>query len=116
MPREAYLLTTEPVILEALVLAAAQVDDQLGLRALYGGAALQLIGPDDQAVLTIDNSRLLMDTIDAERVTRGLEMPGAEAWWTEATMPWGSGGDPGVAVVEGLARICGGRLRVEDGT
>ena len=31
-------------------------------------------------------------------------------------MPWGSAGDPGVAVVEGLARICGGRLRIEDGT
>ena len=116
MPRELYLLTAQPVILEALVAAAAEVDEQLGLRALYGGAAAQLVDGDDRAVLTIESSRLLQDSFDAGRVTRGLELPDAEVWWTEASALWGAEGDRGVSVMHGLARICGGRLRVEDGT
>jgi hypothetical protein len=41
MPRELYLVTPAPVSIESFVAAAAVVDDQLGVRALYGGAALQ---------------------------------------------------------------------------
>jgi hypothetical protein len=116
VPRELYLVTAQPVILEALVAAAAEVDEGLGIRALYGGAAAQLVASDDQAVLTIDSSRLLEDSFDAGRVTEGLEVPDGPLWWTEASAPWGSAGDPGVAVMRGLARICGGRLKIEDGT
>ena len=116
MPRELYLVTAQPVILEALVAAAAGVDEQLGLRALYGGAAAQLVDRDAQAVLTIESSRLLEDGFDASRVTRGLELSDGEIWWTEASAPWSSEGDRGVAVMRGLARICDGRLRIEDGT
>jgi hypothetical protein len=116
MPRELYLVTPEPVSIEAVIAAAAEVDDQLLLRGLYGGAALQLVGADDRAVLTIENSRRLADPFDARRVTRGLELSEAEVWWTEATAPWGAVGDPGVAVVQGVARVLGGQLRVEDGT
>lgn len=116
MPRELYLLTSEPVQFAALVAAAAEVDDSLLLRGLYGGAALQLVGADERAVLTIENSRLLADPFDARRVTRGLDLGAAEVWWTEAVAPWGAGGDPGVAVVRGLARLLGGQVRVEDGT
>jgi hypothetical protein len=116
MPRELYLVTSEPVSIEVVIAAAAEVDDQLLLRGLYGGAALQLVGADDRAVLTIENSRRLADPFDARRVTRGLELADAEVWWTEATARWGTGGDPGVAVVRGIARLLGGQLRVEDGT
>jgi hypothetical protein len=115
MPRELYLLTPEPVQLEALVAAAAGVDDSLLLRGLYSGAALQLVGADDRAVLTIENSRLLADPFDARRVTRGLDAGEGEMWWTEAVVPWGAAGDPGVAVVDGVARLLRGQLRVEDG-
>ena len=61
MPRELYLVTPAPVSIESLVAAAAVVDDQLGVRALYGGAALQLVDDADVAVLTIENPRLLQD-------------------------------------------------------
>ena len=50
-----------PVNIESLVAAAAVVDDQLGVRALYGGAALQLVDDAEVAVLTIENSRLLQN-------------------------------------------------------
>ena len=115
MPRELYLLTPAPVQFDTLVAAAAEVDDSLLLRGLYGGAAVQLVGADDQAVLTIENSRLLADPFDARRVTRGLDVSEAEVWWTEAVVPWGAAGDPGVAVAKGVARLLGGQLRVEDG-
>ena len=48
-----------PLKIEAWSRAAAVVDDQLGVRALYGGAALNLVDGADVAVLTIENSRLL---------------------------------------------------------
>jgi hypothetical protein len=115
MPRELYLVTPQPVQFEALVAAAAQVDDSLLVRGLYGGAALQLVGAEDQAVLTLENSRLLADPFDARRVTPGLDVSGSEVWWTEAVVPWGAAADSGVAVIEGLARLLGGQLRVQDG-
>jgi hypothetical protein len=117
MPREVYLLTPEAVTFEVLVRAAAEVDQSLGLRGLYGGTALQLVGPDDRAVLTCEGSRPLADLADAGRVTRGLELTSTdEVWWTEAFVPWGPVGDPGVAVMAGVARRLGGQLKVEDGT
>jgi hypothetical protein len=116
MPRELYLITPAPVNIESLVVAAAVVDDQLGVRALYGGAALQLVDGADNAVLTIENSRLLQDPLDAALLTAGLDLGSGEAWWTEAVAPWGADGEPGVEVAAGIARVLGGKLRVEDGT
>jgi hypothetical protein len=116
MPRELYLVTPTPMNIEALVAAAAVVDDQLGMRALYGGAALQLVDDNDVAVLTIENSRLLQDSLDAKILTSGLDLGGGELWWTEAVCPWGASGEPGVAVAAGIARVLGGQLKVEDGT
>ena len=116
MPRELYLVTPTPVSVESLVAAAAVVDDQLGVRALYGGAVLQLVDHADVAVLTIENSRLLQDGIDAAAVTSRLDLGNGEIWWTEAVAPWGSDGEVGVQVATGIARVLGGQLRVEDGT
>ena len=116
MPRELYLVTPTPVNIEALVAAAAVVDDQLAMRALYGGVALQLVDDNDMAVLTIENSRLLQDSLDAGLMTFGLDLGGSGLWWTEAVCPWGASGEPGVEVACGIARVLGGQLRVEDGT
>lgn len=116
MPRELYLVTPAPVNIESLVAASAVVDDQLGVRALYGGAALQLVDDAEVAVLTIENSRLLQDPVDASLVTTGLHFSAGEVWWTEAVTPWGSDGQAGVEVAAGIARVLGGQLRVEDGT
>jgi hypothetical protein len=118
MPRELYLVSPRPVIIEAFVLAAARVDDQLAMRAIYGGAALQLVDEAEVAVLTLENSRLLVDASDAARCAPGLvwgAVPHQDVWWTESTAPWDAAGDPGVAVLRELAEILDGQLRVEDG-
>lgn len=116
MPRELYFVTPTPVSVESLVAAAAVIDDQLGMRALYGGAALQLVDHADVAVLTIENSRLLQDGIDTAAVMSRLDLGDGEIWWTEAVAPWGSDGEVGVQVAKGIARVLDGQLRVEDGT
>jgi hypothetical protein len=116
MPRELYLVTPTPVTIESLVAAAAVVDDQLGVRALYGGAALQLIDHSGAAVLTLENSRFLQDDLDARALTAGFDLGDAEIWWTEAVAPWGSDGEAGVRVATGIARVLDGQLHVEDGT
>ena len=116
MPRELYLLTPTPVSIESLVVAAAVVDDQLGLRALYGGAAFQLVDHADVAVLTVENSRLLQDGIDAAAVISGFDLGEGDVWWTEAIAPWGADGEAGVQVATGISRLLGGQLRVADGT
>jgi hypothetical protein len=116
MPRELFLVTPTPVSVESLVAAAAMVDDQLGLRALYGGSAFQLVDHADVAVLTLENSRLLQDGIDAAAVISRFDLGDCDVWWTEAVAPWGSDGEVGVQVATGIARVLGGQLRVEDGT
>lgn len=116
MPREIYLLTEGAVTFEAVVRAAAEVDETLGLRQLYGGSALQLVGDEGRAVLTCWTSRRLADGSDVQRVTRGLDTLDGTVWWTEAQAPWGPAGDPGVAVAIGVAARLGGQIKVEDGT
>jgi len=115
MPREIYVITPRSVTLEDLVAAGIAIDGSLGLRTLFEGAALQLVNADGVAVVTIDNSRLLEATDDAARVTRGLSIPPAGSWWTEAVAPWGSAGAAGVAVVERLALNLGGNFHIEEG-
>jgi hypothetical protein len=118
MPREIYVLTSGPVTFEAVVRAAAEVDETLGLRRLdlAGESALQLVGDDGRAVLTCWTSRRLAEGSDVQRVTRGLDLPDGTVWWTEAQAPWGRAGDAGVAVAIGVAALLGGRVKVEDGT
>jgi hypothetical protein len=122
MPREIYLLSSEPVTMPALVAAGSEVDDQLAVRALYAGAAWQLVDEADAAVMTIEGSRLLADPSDIGRVSRGFEADlgalreaGAGTWWTEIFVPWGPTGDPGVRIARNLGRLLTGRVRVEDG-
>jgi hypothetical protein len=118
MPREIYVLTAGPVTSEAVLRAAAEVDETLGLRRLQlsAGSALQLVGDDGRAVLTCWDSRRLADGSDVQRVTRGLDLPDGSVWWTEAQAPWGRAGEAGVAVAIGVVTRLGGRIKVEDGT
>jgi hypothetical protein len=115
MPREVYLVTPTPVTLEALVRAAAEVDEQLALVALYGGQVLQLLDQADDAVLSIGSSRLLADSFDAGWIAPQLRLPSGPVWWTEASAPWGAAGQPGVVIAERLAARLAGVVQVEDG-
>jgi hypothetical protein len=114
MPREIYLVSREPLTLEALVAAGVQVDGELVPRGLFDGNATQLLDLDDVAVLTVENSRLLQDTADLERIVGPLPLTG-DAWWTEATAPWGPAGETGVRIAYVLGELLGARVQVEEG-
>jgi hypothetical protein len=122
MPREIFLLSSEPVTLPALVAAGAEVDDQLAVRTLYAGATWQLVDTSDVAVLTIEGSRLVANPADVARMTRGfeadieaLQVDAAGTWWTELFAPWGAVGDCGVRIARNLGRVLHGSVRIEDG-
>jgi len=114
MPREIYLVSRDPMTLPVLVEAAVGVEGSLVPRLINGGAAIQLVDLADVAVLTLDTSRLIRDTVDLERITGPLPTAG-EVWWTEATAPWTPAGETGVAVARALASLLQARCTVEDG-
>jgi hypothetical protein len=116
MPRDIHLAAPRPVSLRDLVAAGAEVDGSLAVRALLGGTVLQLVDETDVAILTIENSRRLLDPADALRIAPALAIPNEELWWTEAIAPWGAAGTRGVAVAEALTRVLGGAMVVEDGS
>lgn len=114
MPREMYLVSTEPMTMPALVAAAVTVDGQLVPRVLFDGAAIQLVDTDDVAVVTLELSRLIEEPHQLERIVGELPLTGA-AWWTEATAPWGRAGEAGVRVVRALGEQLGARVVIEEG-
>jgi hypothetical protein len=115
MPREIYLVSTEPMTMAALVEAAVAVDGQLVPRVLFDGAAIQLVDVDDVAVITLELSRRIEDPYQLELLVGRLPLTGA-VWWTEATAPWGRAGEAGVRVARELGDRLGARVSVEDGT
>lgn len=116
MPRELYLISTEPVTTEALVEAAVTVDGGLVPRTLLEGWAVQLVDAADVAVVTVERSRQVDDAFAVERII-GRQLPvSGKVWWTEATAPWGDSGEPGVAIISAVAEGLRGWLVVEDGT
>ena len=116
MPRDIHIASPRPLGLDDLVAAGAEVDATLAVRGLMKGSVIQLVNAEDTAVLTIENSRQLLDTADASRIAPAITLPEPDVWWTEATAPWGVAGLAGVAISEALARILGGSLVVEDGS
>ncbi len=114
MPREMYLVSTEPMTMAALVEAAAAVDGQLVPRVLWGGAAIQLVDTADVAVVTVEASRQVEVPYGVELMVGRLPLTGP-VWWTEATAPWGPAGAAGVRIVRGLGDRLGARVQVEEG-
>lgn len=111
MPREFSLVTAAPVDLPAIVTAAATVDATLAVRALASGQVVQLVDTQDEAVLTIQGSRLIERADDIQRLSAGLAEgagPG-ERYWSEAFAPWTPAGERASAIVGELARTLGGR-------
>jgi len=114
MPREMYLVSTEPMTMPALVEAATAVDGQLVPRVLFEGAAIQLVDTADVAVITLELSRLIEDPCQLELMVGRLPLTGA-VWWIEASAPWGPAGEIGVRIARELGERLGARVQVEEG-
>ena len=114
MPRDMFLVSTEPMTMPALVEAAVAVDGLLVPRVLFDGGAIQLVDTDDVAVITLELSRRIADPYQVELLVGRLPLTGS-VWWTEATAPWGPAGEAGVRVGRELAERLGARITIEDG-
>ena len=80
MPREYRMVSLEPVDLDAVVTAARDLDPGLRPRLLFDGWAVQLLGDQDVAVLTVEASRRLDDLQQAEQLVGPLPITGP-VWW-----------------------------------
>jgi hypothetical protein len=114
MPRDAVLLSPTGVNLEAVLRAAAAVDEQLQVRSLYDGAALQLFGADGQAVITVQHSTLIANAHEIERLLPSAPAVHTPLWWSEVYIPWRSDGQPGLDILYRLAVHLGATLVLED--
>lgn len=84
MSAEWVILTREHVDAVAVLTGAAAVDPSIGVRQLWDGDALQLVGSDGTVLLTLVQSRRLESATDAERLLgRSLSGAGDPLWWTE---------------------------------
>lgn len=118
MPREYRMLSAAPVDLTVVMTAARQLDPGLRPRLLFGGWAVQLVDDQEIAVLTVEASRLLDDSYQAEQLlgSSTAAPDGAEPlWWTEASAPWGGYGEPGSRLARAIAESVGARFVAEEG-
>lgn len=128
MPRELTLVTPVPITLEALVLSAQALDPTLRIRQAEGGALIQLVDDADAAVVlslqqpstlqvTSEIDRLLPEGSVTATIRAAIHQAAerTEAAWTEAFAPFGTRGELGVAVAQGLAEGLGGTCVVQDG-
>lgn len=112
VPREAYLTAGRALALEDLAGAAVQVDVTFRIRD--GGAFWQVVGLDDEAVLTVDVARRVDDGRLVAPFT-GRAGGSGGVWFVEATVPWAASADAGVSVVRLLAIALDATLVLQDG-
>jgi hypothetical protein len=122
MPRDAYILRSEPVTLPDLIEAAATVDDSLTMRTLYGGVAVQFVAAQvggNEAVLTIQSGRMLRNGDEIARLVPSAGVVDGPVWFAEAFVPW-ENGEIGAALLEAIRVELGATVLnptiVEDGS
>jgi len=120
VPREIYLLSADPITVAQVAVAGVEIDPDLVLRGIANGNATQLLDAEDEAVLTIENSRKLADPADAltllpQQPRRLGALEPGECWWTQAVAPWSRRGTIGTRITTRLAELLNARLWIEDG-
>lgn len=109
MPRALVIVSRRPVDLADHLMAAADVDPNLGLRTIWNGGATQICSADGAAHLTVLRTKGFDVLDDVERLL-GTHFPADHAFWTELYAPLGTAGDRGLAVAQALAAAVGGDL------
>lgn len=116
MPRSSVILSGAPVDAAVVARAAEEVWRDLAdpdtpafeLRPLDDGAALQVVATDIP-VMTVLRPRLLPAADELSRVLPGEVAPDDAKWWGETYTPWEPAGRIGLAVVDVIATLVGGR-------
>lgn len=129
MPREITVLAPRPVTDRDVLEAAVAVDDTLLPIATRQGAMLQLLLPDGELALTVQQPSLLRAPDEIGRLLPGVEVsaavqeaalravtdPAAGPVWIEALAPWTPAGLTGVRICQALADAVGGTCVAQEG-
>lgn len=115
MPRDAYILHSEPVTIPDLIRVGATVDPELTMRTLYEGVAVQFVDADYRSVLTVQAGRMLRDGSEIARLVPSAPAFSGETWFSEAFVPWDDA-EVGLAILAAVATTLGATVIIEDGS
>lgn len=115
MPREIVLLSPTAPDLHALLSAGAEIDPELGLRTIGGGAVHQICDADERAVLSVLQPRRVENHDEVARLLPDAPPIRVGVWWVDLLAPWGERGDIGVRIASALAARLGAVCVVQDG-
>ncbi|MCU1528451.1 MAG: hypothetical protein JWP75_2214 [Frondihabitans sp.] len=103
MPREITILSQTPHDLYGLAAAAEGIVGASGVREIDGGAAVQVLSPTGESLLTVYPARLLTTEGEVERLLPNAPVVNLPTYWSDAVAPWGTVGDAGVSIALRLA-------------
>ena len=113
MPRDAYLVSREPITLPDIVRAGAQRFPDHTARTLEDGVATQIVDAEYRAVLTVLQGRSLPDGDEVARLVPRAPAQAGPVWLTQAFVPW-TDAEPGLAILSDLALAADAVLVIED--
>ncbi|SEM65856.1 hypothetical protein E3O25_14655 [Cryobacterium sp. TMT1-3] len=109
MPRELVIISRRPVDLADHLVAAVEIDPNLGLRTVWNGGGTQVCAVDGTALLTVLRTKGFDVADDVERLL-GASLAADQVFWTELYAPRGPAGAVGTTIAQALAATVGGTL------
>lgn len=111
MTRELVIVSPRPIDLADHLMAAVEVDANLGLRAIWSGGGTQVCSPDGLALVTVLRTKGFDVADDVERLL-GARLADKHVFWTELYAPRGAAGELGERVARALVGVVEGELFV----
>ncbi|MDJ0350040.1 hypothetical protein [Cryobacterium sp. PH29-G1] len=111
MSHELVILSPRPIDLADHLMAAVDIDPNLGVRTVWSGGGTQVCSADGTALVTVLATKGFDVADDVERLL-GVRPDVAHAFWTELYAPRGAPGELGERIARALAGVVEGELFV----
>lgn len=111
MSRELVILSPRPIDLADHLMAAVEIDPNLGVRTVWSGGGTQVCSADGTALVTVLATKGFDVADDVERLL-GVRLAAGQVFWTELYAPRGASGEPGEAIARAIAGLVEGELFV----
>jgi len=111
MSRELVIVSPRPIDLADHLMAAVEIDPNLGLRSVWSGGGTQVCSADGTALVTVLTTKGFDVADDVERLL-GVSLGAEQVFWTELYAPRGAEGELGERIARALAGVVEGELFV----
>ncbi|KGJ71727.1 hypothetical protein GY21_20185 [Cryobacterium roopkundense] len=111
MSRELVIVSPRPIDLADHLMAAVEIDPNLGLRSTWSGGGTQVCSADGTALVTVLVTKGFDVADDVERLL-GVRLGAEQVFWTELYAPRGAEGERGELFARALAGVVDGELFV----